>query len=154
MRSVSALTDLLHANGLRVTPQRQCIFEILVEGHHPTIEAVHDAVVARMPTVSLATVYQALHDLESLGEVRLVHLGADRLRVDTRTDAHVDLVCRRCGTVQDADLGVPLDALLAGKPAGFVVETSPEIVVRGLCEQCAGQAATGPTAAGIVPAPS
>jgi len=47
MRDIDALAADLHARGLRVTPQRELIYSLLAERpNHPTVEAVHEAVVA------------------------------------------------------------------------------------------------------------
>src|SRR3954470_20421748 len=83
VRDVDALAADLHARGLRMTPQRQLIYSLLAEGpSHPSVEAVHGAVLETLPTVSLRTVYQALHDLEAMGDIRLVPVGDGPLRVD------------------------------------------------------------------------
>ena len=69
--------------GLRVTPQRQMIFGLL-QGNdaHPTVESLYERAQAEMPTMSLKTVYQTVHDLEALGEVDVLDLGTGSLRVD------------------------------------------------------------------------
>ena len=94
MRDLQGLTAAMHERGLRVTPQRHMIYELLAGSpSHPTVDAVHDAVSKVLPTVSLRTVYQALHDLEELGEIRLAQVGGGALRVDLRTDHHAHIVC-------------------------------------------------------------
>ena len=72
MKSVEELSDLFRLRGLKVTPQRQCIFGVLhaTEGAHPSAESVHDAVLHQLPMVSLKTVYQTLNDLVSMHELR------------------------------------------------------------------------------------
>jgi Fe2+ or Zn2+ uptake regulation protein len=105
VRDVDALAAELHARGLRVTQQRQLIYSLLAEKpSHPTVETVHEAVLAVLPTVSLRTVYQALHDLEAIGEIRLVHVGNGPLRVDTRPERHDHLHCTQCGRLHDVDV--------------------------------------------------
>ena len=72
MKSVDALTELFRQRGLKVTPQRQCIFRALhaMEGSHPSAEAIHAAVLDELPMVSLKTVYQTLNDLVAMDELR------------------------------------------------------------------------------------
>ena len=78
MKTVAELTDLFRREGLRVTPQRQAIFGLLQnEETHPTVEALYDQARLDMPTISLKTVYQTVHDLEALGEVFLGNLDGD-----------------------------------------------------------------------------
>ncbi len=137
MKSPAELTDLFRARGLRITPQRQCIFRALHgNGEHPTAEAVYEQVREEMPTISLRTVYQTLNDLASMGELSQLDLGTGSGRFDPNLDPHHHLVCERCGTVHDVyvdftDVRVPDDHHL-----GFRV-SSTEIVFRGCCADCA-----------------
>jgi Fe2+ or Zn2+ uptake regulation protein len=138
MRDVNALAADLHARGLRVTPQRELIYSLLAqEPSHPTVETVHEAVVAVLPTVSLRTVYQALHDLEAMGEIGLVQVGSGPLRVDTRPDRHAHLLCTECGQLHDVDVDLSGLVLPLEQQRGFAVE-SAEVVFSGRCPTCAG----------------
>lgn len=143
MKSPDDLTDLFRARGLKVTPQRQCIFGVLHDSAvHPTAEAVHAEVVSQMPTVSLRTVYQTLNDLAAMGELVSLDLGTGSTRFDPTLAPHHHMVCDGCGAVRDlyADFGevtVP-----AGGEGGFTVTTT-EIVFRGYCEHCSPAADHG-----------
>src|SRR5262245_45249746 len=103
MKTVAELTDLFRTQGLRVTPQRQAIFGLLQqEDSHPTVETLYERARAEMPTMSLKTVYQTVHDLEALGEVHVLDLGTGTLRVDPNVeDDHHHLVCTTCGRIRD-----------------------------------------------------
>jgi Fe2+ or Zn2+ uptake regulation protein len=137
MRDVDALTADLHARGLRVTPQRQLIYSLLAqEPSHPTVEAVHEAVVAVLPTVSLRTVYQTLHDLEARGEIGLVQVGDGPLRVDTRPDRHSHFLCTSCGGLHDVDVDLSGLVLPIEQQRGFAVEDA-EVIFSGCCPGCA-----------------
>ena len=60
-----------------------------------------------MPTISLKTVYQTVHDLESMGEVALLDLGTGSVRVDPNVEhPHHHLVCTRCEKVRDVVVDV------------------------------------------------
>jgi Fur family peroxide stress response transcriptional regulator len=136
MRDVDALTAAMHERGLRVTPQRQLIFALLAGSRsHPTVDEVHEAVARVLPTVSLRTVYQALHDLAALGEIRLAPLGGTSLRVDVRTDDHAHVVCRRCGQAQDVDVDPATFVPPASVASGFAVDRA-DVVFSGLCASC------------------
>src|SRR5438132_3117645 len=88
-----------------------------------------------MPTISLRTVYQTIHDLERLGEVALVDLGTGSVRVDPDVEhPHHHFVCTSCGKVR----GVAIDLERLGVPAmsqGFTV-TSVHVLFRGACDAC------------------
>jgi Fur family transcriptional regulator, stress-responsive regulator len=136
MKTTEQLTELFRDRGLRVTPQRQAIFRLLHgNGRHPTVEALHDAARADMPTISLKTVYQTVHDLAAMGEVELLDLGTGRVRVDPNVEApHQHLVCTRCGLVRDVPLDV-IPRLPARHKRGFAVD-AVEVIFRGLCDNC------------------
>jgi len=146
MKTVDELTERFRASGLRVTPQRQAIFGLL-QGNveHPTVESLYDAARAGMPTISLKTVYQTVHDLEEMGEVVLLDVGTGSVRVDPNVeDAHHHLICTECGKVRDvlvdvADLTIP-----ARDRRGFTVD-DVEVHFRGVCDECAARVpATSP----------
>ena len=144
------MVELFRNQGLKVTPQRECIFEVLWRsGDHPTADAVFAEARHRMPTMSLRTVYQTLHDLASMGELHQLDLGTGSSRFDPNPEPHHHLVCTRCGRVHDlyADysaVSVPAEAL-----GGFEVGPA-EVVFRGVCEQCRpGRRAVG----GPIPIP-
>src|SRR5579875_546503 len=137
MRPPAQMVQLFRNRGLKVTPQRECIFEVLWadDGLHPSAEAVYAEAHARMPTMSLRTVYQTLNDLAEMGEIQQLDLGTGSARFDPNTDVHHHLVCNGCGKVRDlyADYSaveVPPDAR-----HGFTVGAA-EVVFRGLCENC------------------
>lgn len=147
MKSVDELTTLFRSRGLKVTPQRQVIFRVLGSStHHPTAEAVHAAVSAELPTISLRTVYQSLNDLAAMGELAALDLGTGSTRFDPTLVPHHHLVCEACGTIEDLHHAFPGVALPSGAGNDFEVTTT-EIVFRGRCAPCAAQdqAANAPT---------
>jgi Fe2+ or Zn2+ uptake regulation protein len=143
MRTVDDLTERFREQGLRVTPQRQAIFRLLHgDASHPTVETLYERARDDMPTISLKTVYQTVHDLEAMGEVELIHLGTGSVRVDPNVEhAHHHLICTVCGKVRDVlvdvhDLRVP-----ARDRRGFTV-ADVEVHFRGVCADCAGTQAS------------
>src|SRR6476620_7012857 len=105
MQTADKLTGLFRTQGLRVTPQRQAIFRLLHgNDRHPTVEALYDAARVEMPTISLKTVYQTVHDLEALGQVSLLDLGTGSVRVDPTVESdHHHVVCSSGGLVHDIE---------------------------------------------------
>ena len=93
----------------------------------------------RLPEVGRATVYRALDQLESLGLVQKVDLGAGAggyERVDPEGHHHHHIVCEQCGRVvafEDDGLEQAIRAL-AERP-DFKV-SSHEVTLRGECATC------------------
>jgi Fe2+ or Zn2+ uptake regulation protein len=137
MKTSDQLTDLFRERGLRVTPQRQVIFRLLYgDDAHPTVESLYERAQGEMPTMSLKTVYQTVHDLEALGEVDVLDLGTGSLRVDPNVEhTHHHLVCRGCGRVRD--LPVEFDGLRVPSRhrRDFTVD-SVQVIFRGRCDNC------------------
>ena len=135
---VDELTARFRDRGLRVTPQRQAIFRLLHDNDtHPTVEELFDAAGVEMPTISRRTVYQTVHDLESMGEVALLDVGTGSVRVDPNVESpHQHLVCVRCGKVRDVVVDVAPLTLPAPARCGFTV-TDVEVHFRGVCDHCA-----------------
>src|SRR5271169_1096364 len=138
MRTVDELTERFRDQGLRVTPQRRAIFGLLQgDASHPTVEALYERARAAMPTISLKTVYQTVHDLEAMREVELIHLGTGSVRVDPNVElAHHHLICTVCGRVRDVLVDVRDLRLAARDRRGFRV-ADVEVHFRGVCEDCA-----------------
>ena len=134
----TSLAGALRERGLRVTPQRLMIARVVGDlDRHVTAEVVFDEVSHRLPGVSLPTVYATLELLEAIGLVNRVATERGAVVFDPRTDQHHHLACRRCGRISDVEAPVEAEALLtAARGTGFVPEGA-QVVVRGLCADCA-----------------
>jgi Fe2+ or Zn2+ uptake regulation protein len=138
VNSVAELTDRFRAQGLRVTPQRQVIFRLLADNaEHPTVEALYEAARVEMPTISLKTVYQTVHDLENMGEVHLIDLGTGSVRVDPNVEhLHHHVICTSCGRVRDVLIDVANLRVPAAERQGFEV-SDVHVHFHGICAECA-----------------
>ena len=123
--------------GVKLTHQRLEIFrEIASSVDHPDAEMLLRGVQARMPTVSLDTVYRTLWMLNELGLVTTPGPRRDSVRFDANLAPHHHYVCVRCGLVREFG-STALEALpvpAAVKRFGSIVESHVE--VRGICAQC------------------
>jgi Fur family peroxide stress response transcriptional regulator len=132
--------------GLKLTHQRLEIFrELAATAEHPTAETIFQSVHARLPTVSLDTVYRTLWMLNDLGLITTLGPRRDSVRFDANVDHHHHYVCIRCGLVRDIE-STELDAVRPPRAVskfGSVVDTHVEI--RGICEACEQLAARGDT---------
>lgn len=82
--------ELLVTAGLRPTRQRMALARLLFDGgdRHVTAEQLHGEAVASSMPVSLATVYNTLHQFTQAGLVREVVVEAGRSYFDTNTSVH------------------------------------------------------------------
>ena len=132
--------ELAWKHGMAATHQRKIIFEAVVSspGHYSP-EQIYATVKRRIPSVSLATIYNNLRLFVENGLLREVTPHAATLRVDGTLESHHHLVCTRCKTVQDitgdfVDF-IDFKRLARQAPGGFDL-TQPMIEVFGLCAGC------------------
>ena len=134
--------------GVKLTHQRLEIFrEIAGSTEHPDAETVFRGVRARVPTVSLDTVYRTLWLLDGLGLITTLGPRRESVRFDPNLGHHHHYVCVQCGLAKDfesADLNV-LTIPASVKKFGSVLATHVE--VSGLCAACAKETTPGKTPA-------
>lgn len=134
---VDVMVRALRERGLRVTPQRLTVAEVLAErGEHVTAEALFSQVRERQPGVALPTVYATLDLLVELGLIRRLLGESGAVLYDPDLTEHHHLVCSRCGAVTDIEVPVGDDRLLAAaRQQGFEPDRA-QVVVSGLCPSC------------------
>jgi Fe2+ or Zn2+ uptake regulation protein len=131
------LIELLHARGQRVTSQRLVILrELRRRRQHATAEELHRAVHRELPGTSVPTIYATLDLFVELGLARRIETGTAAL-YDARLEPHQHAVCRRCGRVEDVDGRMDADALLAVACASGFQPQAAELIISGLCAECA-----------------
>jgi len=133
-----AIKRCLEDGGLRYTPQRYCVMAFLMEhAGHPTAAEIFEAVNRLDPRCSRATTYNNLRDLVQAGLVREVAVEGRAARFDAKGVRHHHFICDRCGNVEDMDwYDVPKPASAS---LGKRILREYELIVRGLCTQCASQ---------------
>ena len=120
----------LRASGLRPTKQRIALGALLFDGRdrHVTAEALHGEVSGAGANVSLATVYNTLHQFTEAGLLREVVVNAGASHFDTNTGAHHHLYYADTGELYDvAATDVHIDGLPA-LPKGAEIERVDVIV--------------------------
>ena len=92
----------LRSKGYKITPQRIAICELILSSKdHPTADQVYQKVKKKYPSLSLATVYQALHLLTEMGLLQELGFSNGVSRYDPNTSPHINIVCKACGKIQD-----------------------------------------------------
>lgn len=96
------ITEMLRSNGVKVTPQRLAVYEVLSNTkEHPNAEMIFSSLQATYPTMSLATVYKTIDILNEIGLVQILNAGEDSFRYDADTSEHAHVRCVDCGKVED-----------------------------------------------------
>jgi Fur family ferric uptake transcriptional regulator len=132
----------LRARGLRWTPQRRVVLEVLAgfDGHVTGADLV-DGCRALDPTTTPSTVYRTLDVLEEIGVVSHSHgrEGRQEFHVNPGAD-HGHLVCSSCGRsweLDPAEARPIVDGL--GAARGFAVDVA-HLSIEGRCADCAPRA--------------
>lgn len=143
-RRVELMKGALRERGLRLTHQRlEVARELAATDEHPDVERIFRDVRARIPTISLDTVYRTVATLVELGHVRRATLTPGPARYDANVAHHHHFVCTRCGAVRDiVDPG--LDAVRApAGTAGLGRVEAVEVQLRGVCAECEREGGAG-----------
>ena len=123
--------------GLRVTPQRAAVYEILKKStKHPSAETVFQEVRKRLPNISLDTVNRTLLTFQRVGLAFVVEGSGDPKRFDANFKNHQHFRCVECRRIIDFHYkkfdNIKLPPSLAKK---FKI-LKKTVYVEGICDGC------------------
>jgi len=137
------IIDQLRAAGVRLTPQRALVLDVVYHTDgHLTADQVYERVHAQSPQVDLSTVYRNLVFLRQQGLIGELRLEGQPVRFEAVRAGreHHHALCTHCGALLElaqADLS-SLQATLLDK-YGFHLEPV-HLTLFGLCRTCAAAA--------------
>jgi Fur family iron response transcriptional regulator len=115
---------------LRPTRQRLALAQLLFGkgDRHVSAEALHEEAVAAGVSISLATVYNSMHQFTAAGLLREVTVDGTRIYFDTNVGDHHHFYCEDDGTLVDIDGDAIEVAGLPSPPDGARVDRVDVIV--------------------------
>src|SRR5712664_3424951 len=121
----------LRQSGLRPTRQRLALARLLLENgnRHVTAEQLHSEALAAEIPVSLATVYNTLHQFIHCGILREVVVEPGRSYFDTNTDDHHHFFCESSGMLQDIPGEAVMVSDLPQPPTGTEI-SRVDVIIR------------------------
>ncbi len=130
-RPYASAAALIKGAGLRPTRQRLALARLLFEGgdRHITAEQLHDAACRESARVSLATVYNTLHQFTAAGLLREVVVDPGRSYFDTNTSDHQHFYYEDSGRLEDIPSESVALSSVPAPPAGTEV-SRVDVVVR------------------------
>ncbi|HQK99317.1 MAG TPA: Fur family transcriptional regulator [Smithellaceae bacterium] len=131
------LIDQLKEKGLKITPQRLAIVDALVDNckRHPGATLIYNEARKKAKRVSLSTVYATLKEFSENGLIRQLEFDRMENRYDLDLSDHVNLICNRCGKIEDYSIPEPLEPRDIARKAGFIV-TDTRMELHGYCRDC------------------
>jgi Fur family ferric uptake transcriptional regulator len=131
----------LRAHGIRLTRQRQLLFDIIHNAHaHLDAEQIYALARKKNPKINRVTVYRTLKLLKHQGlvdELDLMHYGGEQHFYETRLKReHAHMVCVRCGSVKEY-FGEPLQEMKREVETQFGFQVLiARTEVGGICADC------------------
>ncbi|MBV9860163.1 MAG: transcriptional repressor [Alphaproteobacteria bacterium] len=126
-----SVSDRLRAAGLRPTRQRVALARLLFENgdRHVTAEQLHGEALQATIRVSLATVYNTLHQFTAAGLLREVVVEPGRSYFDTNAQDHHHFFCETSGRLQDIASGLLVVSGLPQAPEGTEI-SRVDVIIR------------------------
>jgi len=128
---VPSILARLRGAGLRPTRQRLALAKLLFDGgdRHVTAEQLHGEAAAATIPVSLATVYNTLHQFTGAGLLREVVVEPGRSYFDTNVDDHHHFFCESTGALQDIPGAAVSVSQLPHAPVGTEI-SRVDVIIR------------------------
>ena len=130
MRPYAQVLDQIRNAGLRPTRQRMALAKLLFEQgpRHVTAEKLHAEAQDKSIRVSLATVYNTLHQFTGAGMLREIIVDPARSHFDTTTHEHGHFFHEDTGYLEDISHDVKLTEMPTAPKGGKI--NSVDIIVR------------------------
>ena len=130
VRSPNPGLERLRAAGLRPTRQRLALAKLLFQGgdRHVAAEELHGEALAANVRVSLATIYNTLHQFTEAGLLREIVVAGGRSYFDTNVTAHHHFFFEDSGRLEDIPGHLVTFAALPEPPEGTSVRRVDVIV--------------------------
>jgi Fur family peroxide stress response transcriptional regulator len=137
MLTRDSIIRALREKGLKVTPQRLAIGDVLVEREeaHPGADLIWREAKKRVKNLSLSTVYATLNELAKHGVIKLLQFDRMENRYECNIEKHVNLICEKCKEIMDYEIPVSIEPKEIAKKTGFEM-TDMRLECYGLCEKC------------------
>lgn len=139
-RLLSDFKQLLKANGLKFTIQREVILEMLYNSdEHLTPEGLHHLIQQKHPELGtgIATVYRTLSLLEDSDMVTSLSFGAQGKKYELGAKDHHDhIICTQCGSITEfVDDEIELRQKKIAEDLGFIMQEH-SMQIYGICKSC------------------
>ena len=126
----------LKERGYKLTSQRREIINLLSkETTHPGAMDILKSVRKKAPQISMSTVYYTLDILKKEGLIREIAFYDKDNRYDVNISNHLNLICTKCGKIEDFMEELPISSQAIEKKTGFQ-PFQLRFEYYGFCKEC------------------
>ena len=133
----TSIIKKMRERGLKLTPQRLAIIEVLVDTPplHPGARIIYQEARKKVRGISLSTVYSTLNELSRHGIIKMLEFDKIENRYEGNITEHINLICKGCHKIMDYKVSVSIDPKEVAKKARFWV-TDTRLEYYGYCQEC------------------
>jgi Fur family peroxide stress response transcriptional regulator len=130
------LKKSLREKGYKLTPQRKAILNLLArEMSHPGAAHILKKVKKTVPQISMSTVYYTLDILKKEGLIHELEFYDQDNRYDVNVTNHINLICKKCGRIEDLPGGITLSYAQVQQKTEFQ-PVAMRYEYYGYCKEC------------------
>ena len=120
----------------KITPQRLEIIKLLsCDRSHPGATDILKRIRKTLPQISVSTVYYTLEMLKNEGLLRELEFYDRDNRYDVTIEDHINLICKKCGKIEDFMEALPFSSEAILEQTGFRLE-GMRFEYYGYCKKC------------------
>lgn len=140
MLSKESIIQKLRHKGLKITPQRLAIIDVLIENGeaHPGAYLVYDKAKMKSKGLSLSSVYATLNEFSRHGIIKTLEFDRLENRFEMNLEEHINLVCEKCGRIIDYKIPPTISQREIAQETGFMV-IDKRMEYYGYCPDCIKQ---------------
>ena len=137
MMTKESMISQMRKKGLKVTPQRLAIIDVLIEqgDSHPGAILIYKKAKKKKKSLSLSTTYATLNEFSRHGIIKTLQFDKMEDRFDGNLEKHINLICERCKKILDYNVPITVDPKRVVKKTGFLI-TDTRLEYYGLCREC------------------
>lgn len=122
---------------MRTSNQRNLVYDIVAAScNHPTAKMVYQAARARMPKISLGTVYRNLNELVEQKKLLRLTVQGEEDRFDKTLTIHAHLFCNKCRNLFDIGMEETTAFINHLEEINDIKILSSNIYFYGVCSKC------------------
>ncbi len=123
--------------GLKITPQRLAITQVLIErgNLHPGARLIYEEAKKMRRSLSLSTTYATVNEFSRYGIIKTLEFDKMENRYELNVTEHINLICKGCKKIMDFKLPFKIDNNEVARKSGFRV-TDRRFEYYGYCEEC------------------